>query len=561
LRKPYRDANPDVAITAARGLALRRDRAAESDLAAMLTAKSLPMRLAAAQALAPCGSAKSLPVLWEALTPEADRFLEHALMYALHHHADAEALRAALQRPQPRVQKAALVLLDQTPRPKGMLRHEEVMARVTAADADLRQTALRVLQKHPEWAKHARGLVRGWLEKAELSGEEENGLRGLLLAFQGEKTIQELIGAALRESKGKVAVSRRLLVLETVSQCGLAKLPGSWIEGLKAALQDPNPAVRTQAVRTAAILQVPQLDNLLSGLAEDNKAGVPLRLEALRAVTPRRPRLSGETFALLRGQLQDRESPLARLAAAEILGRCQLDGAQLPALLKTLRGDALVSPNVLVPAFKRSVTAANAGAVLDYLAEAIRVGWRPGEKELDALLKALPSIPEKAGEVRALLQKSTAAQQARLARFEPLLTGGNAEKGREVFFGKKTGCATCHRIGKDGGAIGPDLTKVGAIRSGRDVLESIVLPSSTIAQGYENYLVVTKDGRVVGGVIARQTAEVLVLRDSSGAELRLRKDQIQEINRQATSLMPEGLERTINSAEFRDLLAFLQGLK
>src|SRR5262249_35805291 len=160
------------------------------------TASSPQMRMAAAQALAACGSAKTLPALWDALSGEPDRFLEHALLHAVHHHAQVAALEAALKHPQARVQKAALLLLDQPPRPAGLLKHEDVMARVTAPDADLRQTALRVLQKHPEWAKHALGLVRGWVEKASLSGEEENGLRGLLLAFQGEKTMQELVGAA-----------------------------------------------------------------------------------------------------------------------------------------------------------------------------------------------------------------------------------------------------------------------------------------------------------------------------------------------------------------------------
>src|SRR5262249_61196943 len=119
----------------------------------------------------------------------------------------------------------------------------------------------------------------------------------------------------------------------------------------------------------------------------------------------------------------------------------------------------------------------------------------------------------------------------------------------------------CHRIGADGGQIGPDLTKLGAIRAGRDILESIVLPSSTIAQGFESYVIATADGRIVTGLIARQTADTLFVRDSSGAELRLRRDQVQEMNRSPTSLMPEGLDKQMTREEFRDLLAFLQSLK
>jgi putative heme-binding domain-containing protein len=73
--------------------------------------------------------------------------------------------------------------------------------------------------------------------------------------------------------------------------------------------------------------------------------------------------------------------------------------------------------------------------------------------------------------------------------------------------------------------------------------------------------VTAADGRTAKGVMARQSADVLVLRDSSGAEFRLRRDQVQELRRQETSLMPEGLERALTKEEFRDLLAFLLSLK
>ena len=71
----------------------------------------------------------------------------------------------------------------------------------------------------------------------------------------------------------------------------------------------------------------------------------------------------------------------------------------------------------------------------------------------------------------------------------------------------------------------------------------------------------TREGRELDGVIARQDASVLVLRDASGAETLLRNDQIQQMERRATSIMPEGLENAMTRDEFRDLLAFLQDLR
>ena len=81
--------------------------------------------------------------------------------------------------------------------------------------------------------------------------------------------------------------------------------------------------------------------------------------------------------------------------------------------------------------------------------------------------------------------ESVRDRQARLAEYEPLLTGGDPGRGRAVFFGRTAACATCHRVGDEGGRVGPDLTRIGAIRSGHDLLESILWPSSTFAQGYE----------------------------------------------------------------------------
>jgi putative heme-binding domain-containing protein len=109
--------------------------------------------------------------------------------------------------------------------------------------------------------------------------------------------------------------------------------------------------------------------------------------------------------------------------------------------------------------------------------------------------------------------------------------------------------------------VGPDLTKVGAIRAGRDILESVVLPSSTIAQGYDHYVAQTNSGEVHAGVIAQPNADVLEIRDSAGNVTRLHKGQVKRLKRQPVSLMPDGLPAAMTAEEFRDLLAFLQSLR
>src|SRR5262249_46010306 len=197
--------DPEIVIPAARALAVRSDRQAAAQLDRLLASDSLSVQMAAAEALARCGRADSLPELWKALQGRPDRFLEHALIHAVHWCADPAALRTALEQPHPRAQKAALLLLDQPPRPRGTLAPQAVIVRLSASDSELRQAALWVLQRHPEWAEHALGLIRSLLKKPVVSADEEAALRTLLLTFQGRPPVQELMAESLAETSATPA--------------------------------------------------------------------------------------------------------------------------------------------------------------------------------------------------------------------------------------------------------------------------------------------------------------------------------------------------------------------
>jgi putative heme-binding domain-containing protein len=531
---------PDPA--ASRALArLRRPDAAPA-LVEVLRTGDAAQRFAAAEALATCGTPDSLPALWEALAGDPDRFLEHALIRAAFFVAEPKALEEALRHPHPRVRKAALVLLDQ----KTAITAEAVLAQAGAEDAGLRQAALGIVQAHAEWAASASALVQQGLSRPLLSAKEREALRGLILAFQSDAGVQGRVGDALASA----GAAERLFLLETLCDATLPKIPASWKSGIGAALAHEDAALRLQGVRTAATLRIPDHDERLAELAARDGETVPLRLEALRAVVGRRPKLSAPAVEFLLAQVAAGGEAVPRLAAAEILRRASLGDAELSRILGAIRSDGLVSPSLFVVPLSKA-----GGAAVDEAAASIRAGWRPSASELGGLLARLPA------DARERVEKAAEEQRARLAQFEPLLKGGDPARGREVFYGKKVACSACHSVGPQGGKVGPDLTKVGAIRAGRDLLESILLPSSTFAQGYEPYLALTQDGSVFTGVIARQSAEAVLLRDASGAEVQLRRDRIQQMKRAEKSIMPEGLERAMTEQEFRDLLAFLQSLK
>ena len=90
----------------------------------------------------------------------------------------------------------------------------------------------------------------------------------------------------------------------------------------------------------------------------------------------------------------------------------------------------------------------------------------------------------------------------------------------------KVACLSCHAIGYLGGKIGPDLTRIGQIRSERDLLEAIVFPSASFARGYEPVVVTTASGAIHSGVLRSDLTDVVVLATSAGAETRILRREI-----------------------------------
>ncbi len=74
--------------------------------------------------------------------------------------------------------------------------------------------------------------------------------------------------------------------------------------------------------------------------------------------------------------------------------------------------------------------------------------------------------------------------------------GGGATGGAPAFAGGSTdpvelyragGCVGCHKLDAEGGAVGPDLTRIGARLSAAAIREGILAPDATIARGYEQF--------------------------------------------------------------------------
>jgi putative heme-binding domain-containing protein len=181
-------------------------------------------------------------------------------------------------------------------------------------------------------------------------------------------------------------------------------------------------------------------------------------------------------------------------------------------------------------------------------------------REIESLFVAYPaSVQEAAAPIRAKAATLDAARLARLQELTPKLGTGDVGRGRQVFFGEKVACGTCHAIGAEGGTLGPDLTTVGAVRSGGDLLEALLFPNASIVQGYESYRVDTFEASLIG-VLGRETADGVTVRTAATEETYVPRADITAMEQYPLSLMPEGLDAGITEDELIDLLAFLQSL-
>jgi putative membrane-bound dehydrogenase-like protein len=503
---------------------------------------------------------KAISALFDSIRQgRGDRFLEHAILFALIQTNDRDETLTFLSDHNPQVRRAALIALDQMD--DGKLTREEVTPLLDTDDPQLRKTALAVISSRKGWATELVGLLRGWLQEEQPSEERLSLLRGTLLAQTADPAIQQLIGEALSNEKTSPPV--RLLLWEVIYRTPLPELPEPWLEAMGRTLRSGLPAEVRPVIGIVGDRKLEQFDEAVLLTARNRQVASDLRIEGLAAVAPRMRAVDDEAFRLLADHLKTETPPLLLLAAARGLAEAPLSASQLGQLSKSIPEAGPLALPILLRVYQRTsddavgmglVAALNKSAAVENLAA----------EELAGILRKYPERVQK--EAAELLKRlggsSLEEQKAKLKELAKLLDPpGDAKRGRDVFSAKKGGCANCHTIAGEGGRVGPDLTKIGASRSGTDILEAIVFPSASFAREFRPYVIATDAGKTFTGIISRQTADAIHLRTSDLAEIRIPRAAIEDMKESNTSIMPKGLDTTLSPTELRDLLAYLQQLK
>ena len=286
--------------------------------------------------------------------------------------------------------------------------------------------------------------------------------------------------------------------------------------------------------------------------AADERASPENRLAAIRLLTQGPATVA---MPVLKKLLVPQNSDAIQLAAVRSLS--VLDGTGVAKTLIDAWGTSS-------PAVRREIQEAlfaRANRIPDLLNALEQKSIRP--QQLDAArvaqLRKLPNQKLRARAVQLLAGAIDANRQKIIDKYQPALDlRSDAATGRAVF---RKVCATCHRLEDFGTEVGPDLRAAVRDKTPEQLLVSILDPSREVDRRFTNYLIETKAGRSISGMIAAETATSVTLRRAEKAEDTVLRNQIESIVDTGKSLMPDGLEEQLKPQDIADVIGYLRSIK
>ena len=465
-----------------------------------------------------------------------------------------------------------------------------VIAACRDDDADLRDAGWWLASRQPETATALAPEIAPVLERAARAPAEAPRIVGRCARLVANPAVAAAVAAVCRDGSADAARVAR----EVMRTARPAATPDAWIDALVARIGPTDVAaggvgataagaaemadmaatadavdtlarlavspgqrarVRPAAVALAAAPATPPKLRVLAADAAGPAAGLPEevidRLVALilSADAPAEP-----PDAVPAPSPLDRSAAVAAVAAARPPVAVLLRLA--PALARLPANDVAT----LLP----PVTAAGGDTAIAAVA-ALADHPDPAALPRDAVAALAAALPDGRRDAAArLLAGVDAARATAREAFERLaatLPPGDAARGHAVFASSRAACTACHAMAYVGGKVGPDLSRIGAVRTPRDLLEAIVLPSASFVRSYEPVTVLTVDGRGYQGVVREDTAAGIVLQSTATTVERIPRDRIESVEPGTVSLMPKGYDTLLSPQELADLVAFLARAK
>ena len=494
---------------------------------------------------------------------------------------DSALLAAALADSESGVRENAIVLAETRLAEPQLV--NALLAMVQDADARVRFQLLATLGwVHTPAAAQARkrlllgGMEDPWVRMAALSASSDeavSSLRDVLFSAGGQTpgrlSYAQQLGAIIG-ARGKAAEVAR--VLEAAAHP--AGKDSNWwraaeLEGLASGLRsrggtlkpqavllrlfgDDAPAVRHAALQLLEISGPPAgMDAMLrraAAMAMDRGQPGQARADALGllALTT-----SPQPAGFYEKLLEPSEPVEVQVAAAQALGKrkgvesARFLLAQWRSMVPAVRAEAAASLIADPQWFQLLLTAMEKGDIQPWSL--------PLRQRVRMQMNSDPALRERA---RAVLTAKAGNREAVLQRYRAVLdkTTGDPARGRASF---EKVCAACHQMNGVGASVGPDLATV-RNRAPGSLLEDILIPSRSIAQMYEAYVVETVSGGTLEGVIGEQTSTSITLVHEHGKKDLIARAEIKQMYVSNLSAMPEDVDKEISPEQMADLIAYLK---
>ena len=134
---------------------------------------------------------------------------------------------------------------------------------------------------------------------------------------------------------------------------------------------------------------------------------------------------------------------------------------------------------------------------------------------------------------------------------------GDRKAGETLIKAAQTSCLACHKLGQEGGVLGPDLTAIGRAMIPEMIVESVLWPKRQVKEGFMLTLITMKSGETHQGYKANETPVAVTLKDLTGASMQPISKASITTRSDTGTLMPEGLTIWMSEQQQLDLLRFL----
>lgn len=325
--------------------------------------------------------------------------------------------------------------------------------------------------------------------------------------------------------------------------------PESWKSAYDVLAKSDNAVIRDKADQIAVIFGDQRVLPKIRELLVNDKAPLEKRQQALDILLRGRDKDAVASFQAVVSDVALRGAALRALSGFDDAKTPSVVLAQYAKLTEAEKRDAI---NTLCT--RLSYAAALLDAIereklprTDLHAYNVQALLRFNDEKLQARIKSVW------GEFRATAKD----KQELIAKHKSNLTparvrNGDLGNGRRLF--AKT-CQNCHALFGEGQKVGPDIT--GSNRANLDyILENMLDPSAIVGKDYRATIVETKDGRVVSGLLQKETDSAITLRTINDTIV-IAKTDIEDRKLSELSIMPEGQLNTLTPDEVRDLVAYL----